>query len=109
MGRNARVNQSDTFLFHGSAQASMINIVTEGLKINRPAAHGRLQGDGLYGAPDPRKSNKYARDGQDGRFVVLCRFNLSGARHMVNAPYDEYCVYDEAHVVPLWVLKIELA
>ena len=77
----------------------------------RYAAQGML-GCGLYGAPDPRKSKSYCGNSRHGSFMFLCRFNLSGARHAgpatphQNSVFDEFCVYDERHVVVLWMLKV---
>ena len=73
------------------------------------AANGML-GRGLYGAPDPRKSYNYCKS--QNKFMFICRFNLSGAKHAgpstqhPNTVYDEFCVYDERHVVVLWMLKL---
>jgi len=97
----------DDFLFHGSSQLSIANIIAQGLSTSRDAAHGRMLGVGIYGAPDPRKSNQYCRDNRDGRFMFLCRFNLSRAQHRQNRIYDEYCVPDERHVVVLWHIKLK--
>mmetsp|Transcript_14794 Transcript_14794/g.38200 ORF Transcript_14794/g.38200 Transcript_14794/m.38200 type:complete len:280 (-) Transcript_14794:12-851(-) len=44
----------DDFLFHGSSQLSIANIIAQGLSTSRDAAHGRMLGVGIYGAPDPR-------------------------------------------------------
>ena len=46
------------------------------------------------------------------KFMFICRFNLSSARHAGpttahrNSVFDEFCVYDEKHVVVLWMLKL---
>ena len=69
-----------------------------------------MLGRGLYGAPDPRKSLGYCRS--PDKFMFICRFNLSNARHAgpstrhQNSVFDEFCVYDESHVVVLWMLKL---
>ena len=88
-----------------------MKIEAEGLKMKfAGTSHGSMLGHGIYGAPDPRKSFKYC-DSND-KFMFICRFNLSAARHAGpstphrNTVFDEFCVYDERHVVVLWVLKI---
>ena len=74
-------------------------------------ANGML-GRGLYGAPDPRKSLQYCKDSAHGKFMFVCRFNLSAAKRAGpdtahrNSIFDEFCVYDERHVVVLWMLKL---
>ena len=66
-----------------------------------------MLGVGVYGAPDPRKAAQYAHAGQNGRFMFLCRFNLTGnSRHHQNMQFAEYCVYEESKVAVLWMLKI---
>jgi hypothetical protein len=83
----------------------------DGLKIGF-ASNGML-GRGLYGAPDPRKSLQYCKDSPNGRFMFLCRFNLKEAKHAGpetkhrNSIFDEFCIYDEKHVVVLWMLKLK--
>ena len=100
----------DTLLFHGCSQEAAANIEHEGLLL-RYAAPGML-GKGLYGAPDPNKSKGYCKGGTNGNFMFICRFNLSGAQHAGpstahrNTLYDEFCIYDESHVVVLWLLKL---
>ena len=70
-----------------------------------------MLGLGLYGAPDPRKSLNYCGKSRN-KFMFICRFNLSGAQHAGpgtrhrNTIFDEFCVYDERHVVVLWMLKL---
>ena len=100
--------QGDTLLFHGCPQAVAANIQATGLLLSH-AANGML-GRGLYGAPDPRKSaqycGKYGADLQSGKFMFICRFNVSNARYHQNQTFDEFCVYDERHVVVLWMLKL---
>ena len=102
----------DTFLFHGCTQESATNIQADGLKI-RYAANGML-GRGLYGAPDPRKSAQFCKDSPNGKFMFICRFNLKHAKHAGpatehrNTIYDEFCVYDDQHVVILWMLKLRI-
>ena len=72
-----------------------------------------MLGHGLYGAPDPRKSLQYChlRDTDPMNFMFICRFNLAGgpgrARYHQNQTFDECCIYDDAHVVVLWLLKVE--
>ena len=94
------------------------NIQATGLLLSH-AANGML-GRGLYGAPDPRKSAQYCgmaastvpirgsrgADLQSGKFMFICRFNVSNARYHQNQTFDEFCVYDERHVVVLWMLKL---
>jgi len=103
----AHASNKDTFLFHGAPEASMANIQVEGLSM-RFANVGML-GRGIYGAPDPRKSAQYC--GQqlpvNGKFLLICRFNLSGAQYARNSLYDEYCVDDASKVTVLWLLKVE--
>ena len=102
--------RGDSFLFHGCSQESATNVQADGLKI-RYAANGML-GRGLYGAPDPRKSERFCKDSPNGKFMFVCRFNLKHAQHAGpstehrNSLYDEFCVYDERHVVVLWMLKV---
>ncbi len=102
--------KGDALLFHGCSQEAATNIQTEGLQL-RFAAHGML-GQGLYGAPDPNKSRGYCKGGANGNFMFICRFNLSDARHAGpgtqhrNTHYEEFCIYDEARVVVLWMLKV---
>ena len=98
----------DTILFHGCPDSVAANIQATGLLL-RFASRGML-GQGLYGAPDPRKSLKYCQ-GND-KFMFICRFNLSNAQHAGpntphrNSVFDEFCVYDERHVVILWMIKL---
>jgi len=102
--------KGDGLLFHGCPEAAVANIQSDGLRM-RFASSGML-GRGLYGAPDPRKSYSYCRGSRHGAFVFLCRFNLTTAEHAGpstphrNTVFDEYCVYDERHVVVLWMLKV---
>ena len=72
-----------------------------------------MLGKGLYGAPDPRKSLGYCGKGcTNGSFMFVCRFNLAGAAFAglitphPNTTFDEFCVFDEARVVVLWMLKL---
>jgi hypothetical protein len=101
---------SDTLLFHGCPQASATNIQADGMCMSF-AASGML-GRGLYGAPDPRKSERYCKDSKDGKFMFVCRFNLMAAKRAGpstqhrNSVYDEFCVFDDRHVVVLWMLKL---
>ena len=105
-----RYGGCDTLLFHGCSQEAAANIEHEGLLLQY-AVPGML-GKGLYGAPDPNKSKGYCKGGTNGNFMFICRFNLSGAQHAGpstahrNTLYDEFCIYDESHVVVLWLLKL---
>ena len=105
--------QLDTLLFHGCKPDAATNIQADGLQLSF-AANGML-GRGLYGAPDPRKSANpnYIGTSSLGRFMFLCRFNLSGrAQHAGpdtnhrNTLFHEFAVYDERHVVVLWMIKL---
>ena len=102
--------KGDSFLFHGCPDLAVANIQSDGLRMQF-ASSGML-GRGLYGAPDPRKSFSYCRRSRHGAFVFICRFNLTTAEHAgpstphKNTIFDEYCVYDERHVVVLWMLKV---
>ena len=103
-------HHGDTFLFHGCPQASATNIQADGLCMSF-ASNGML-GKGLYGAPDPRKSERYCKNSTDGKFMFVCRFNLSAAKYAGpntqhrNSVYEEFCVYDDRHVVVLWMVKL---
>ena len=72
-----------------------------------------MLGAGLYGAPDPRKSLQYCKSSPNGKFMFVCRFNLGTATragpdtHHRNSVFDEFCIYEEAHVVALWMIKLE--
>ena len=98
----------DTILFHGCPDSVAANIQATGLLLHF-ASRGML-GKGLYGAPDPRKSLQYCRS--NDKFMFICRFNLSNAQHAGpntphrNSVFDEFCVYDERHVVVLWMIKL---
>eukprot|EP00966_Prymnesium_polylepis_P071650 1664112-Prymnesium_polylepis.1 len=74
------------------------------------AANGML-GRGIYGAPDPRKSSQYCEkqgvNNPNGRFMFICRFNLATTRHHKNKLFHEFCVYNDSHVVVLWMVKLE--
>jgi len=94
----------DTLLFHGTSEAAVANIQATGRPTMTFAASGNL-GRGIYGAPDPRKSLQYTT-GNHGKFMFICRFNMSKAKHG-NWGFDEYCVYDDHEVVVLWVLKLK--
>lgn len=108
--RKAYAGKADTFLFHGCPQESATNIQADGLKMGY-AAKGML-GKGLYGAPDPRKSVQFCKNSANGQFMFVCRFNLKHAQHAGpatqhrNTIFDEFCVYDERHVVVLWMVKL---
>ena len=107
----ALTRRGDTLLFHGCPESAVANIQAEGLSI-RFAGNGML-GVGLYGAPDPRKSEAYCRNSQNGKFMFVCRYNLSAARNAGpqtthrNTVFNEYCVNDERHVVALWLIKLK--
>ena len=102
---------TDTLLFHGCPEVAATNIQAEGLKMN--FAKSGMLGQGLYGAPDPRKSVKYCKNSQNGNFLFLCRFNLSHAKHAGpqtahrNTVFDEFRVSNERHVVVLWMIKLK--
>ena len=72
-----------------------------------------MLGKGIYGAPDPRKSVNYSTLNKYGRFMFVCRFNLNEAQHAGpktkhrNRVFDEFCVYDDNHVVVLWMIKVK--
>jgi len=103
-------NGADTFLFHGCPQEAATNIQSDGLKMGY-AANGML-GKGLYGAPDPRKSEQFCKNSANGKFMFVCRFNMKHAQHAGpetkhrNTIFDEFCIYDERQVVVLWMLKL---
>mmetsp|Transcript_39831 Transcript_39831/g.68312 ORF Transcript_39831/g.68312 Transcript_39831/m.68312 type:complete len:205 (-) Transcript_39831:287-901(-) len=103
---------TDTLLFHGCAPAPATNIQAEGLLLKYVGKNGTMLGNGLYGAPDPRKSFTYATDEGFGSFLFICRFNLSAAKHAgpdtthKNEVFHEYCVFNEKHVVVLWMIKV---
>jgi len=105
---SAHQQRCDALLFHGCPADVAANIQATGLLLQH-ASNGML-GQGLYGATDPRKSVQYCRT-QD-KFMFVCRFNLSNAQHAGpftqhrNSVFDEYCVYDERHIVVLWMLKV---
>ena len=110
---HAKASRSgDTFLFHGCSQESATNVQADGLKI-RYASNGML-GRGLYGAPDPRKSEQFCKHSTNGKFMFVCRFNLKHAKHAGpstehrNTVFEEFCVYDEKHVVVLWMVKLRM-
>jgi len=105
------LHHGDTFLFHGCSQMALTNIQLVGLQKNRAgAAHGTMLGHGIYGAPDPRKSNQYNGSGSpDGRFMIVMRVNLANrdTKYAHNSIYDEYCVFDDCNTVPLWAIKLQ--
>ena len=106
--RTAHQQSGDTFLFHGTNSDVAANIQATGL-LMQYSGNGML-GRGLYGAPDPRKSYTYCRT--PDKFMFICRFDLASAQHAGpntnhrNSVFHEYCVYDERHVVVLWMLKL---
>ena len=103
----AASKQCDTLLFHGCSSDVAANIQSEGLLLKYFGAHGGNLGKGLYGAPDPRKSVKYCGASPIGKFLFVCRFNLSGAKHgMPDGTYHEYCTFDESKLVVLWMVKL---
>ena len=105
----AHARSGDTFLFHGCSQEAATNVMATGLLLSF-AAQGML-GRGLYGAPDPRKSAQYVRNPVNGKFMFICRFNLTNANQAgpntshSNTVFREFCVFDETHVVVLWMVK----
>jgi len=105
-------DEHDTLLFHGTKETCVPNIEAEGLSVQSARATGML-GKGIYGAPDPRKSQQYVDNRQGPFFMLLCRFNLQGAQHAGkatphrNSVYDEYCVLSDERVVVLWAMKVE--
>jgi hypothetical protein len=107
----ALTRKGDTLLFHGCPESAVANIQAEGLSTSF-AGDGML-GVGLYGALDPRKSETYCRNSQNGKFMFVCRYNLSAARHAGpqtthrNTVFNEFCVDDERHVVALWLIKLK--
>ena len=97
--------QTDALLFHGTTEANAANIMAEGLQLR--FAKGGVLGAGIYGAPNPQKATQYCLTSQHGRFMFLCRFNTTGSSHQQNyAGLAEYCVFEEAKVVVLWMLKV---
>ena len=107
----AHIDGDDSFLFHGCAEGDVANIQSSGLLL-RFAKDGML-GRGLYGAPDPRKAESYCRNSKNGKFMFVCRFHLSNAQRAGpdtshrNRVFNEFCVYNEQHVVVLWVIKLK--
>jgi hypothetical protein len=108
---------TDTWLFHGCSREAASNIQAEGLLLRFARQDGML-GQGLYGAPNPRKSWHDCLLGPAGvgdlALLFVCRFSLAApVRHAGprtphrNSLYDEYCVYAEDRVVVLWMLKVE--
>ena len=106
---------SDTLLFHGCPKERGLNIQATGLLL--PYAGNGMLGRGLYGAPDPRKSAHYCRSSEassEEKFMFICRFRLdASAKHAGpstqhrNTIFDEFCVYDNRHVVVLWMLDVK--
>ena len=108
----AHRSKGDTLLFHGTSDKAVANIQACGRPTLEFASNGML-GSGIYGAPDPRKSLQYTKNSQHGSFMFLCRFNMSGAKHAGpgtghrNTVFDEFCIYNNDHVVVLWMLKVK--
>ena len=112
---DAHRGRGDTLLFHGCPKDVALDIQTKGLVTPGTdgvgVRHGSMLGRGIYGAPDPRKSIHYSTS--EEKYMFICRFNLSSARHAGpstshrNSVYDEFCVDNERHVVVLWMLKLE--
>jgi hypothetical protein len=106
----AHTRNGDAMLFHGTPEYAIANIQAEGLSMHF-ASQGML-GRGLYGAPDPRKSVTYCRNSPNGKFMFVCRYNLSNAKHAGpqtahrNTDFNEFCVADDRHVVALWLVKL---
>lgn len=105
-------HSNDQLLFHGTSEDAVGNISTTGLTMKYANPAGML-GSGIYGAPDPRKAEKYAKKTRNGRFIFICRFNLTGMSHAGpstshrNTVFDEYCIYERNQVVVLWMLKLK--
>jgi hypothetical protein len=59
---------------------------------HRPLPTGRLVGVGL--------------DNPDGAFMLVCRYNLDGARSQHNRRFSEYCIFEDRHVAVLWLVKV---
>ena len=108
----AHRSKGDTLLFHGTSDKAVANIQACGRPTLEFASNGML-GSGIYGAPDPRKSLQYTKNSQHGSFMFLCRFNMSGAKHAGpgtghrNTVFDEFCIYNNDHVVVLWMLNVK--
>lgn len=87
-------------------------LAADGLSI-RYASNGML-GRGLYGAPDPRKSEQFCKNSANGKFMFVCRFNLKHAKYAgpstehKNTLYEEFCIYDDKQVVVLWMIKLRV-
>ena len=105
---------TDTFVFHGCPEAFAANIQASGLLLSRAREDGML-GRGIYGALDPRKAVHYCHSYAPyvNKFLFICRFNLTDAAQHAgpntqhpNSVFDEFCVYNERHVVVLWMLKV---
>ena len=101
----------DTLLFHGTSEDSVPNIQAAGRPLVKFSKAGML-GTGIYGAPDPRKSLQYCSQSKHGKFMFICRYNLSNTQyagpstHHKNTIFEEFCVANDNHVVVLWMLKI---
>ena len=101
--------KTDTFLFHGCNAYSAVSIQSSGLLLSY-ATNGNLN-VGLYGAIDPRKSLTYCGGGANNNYMFLCRYRFDnttrkGKFGSQEPTYDEFAVYNEKHVVVLWMLKI---
>ena len=104
----------DTLLFHGCHESVAPNIQATGLLTPGQAgvnfAHGSMLGNGIYGAPDPRKSAGYCNSAR--KFMFVCRFNLSGATRAGpdtphrNTIFHEFLIKDDLHVAVLWMIKL---
>ena len=108
--KDAYNKSGETFLFHGSPEQLNPNIQAEGLKMSfAGTSHGTMLGNGIYGAPDPRKSLQYCANPQHGMFMFVCRFNLLKRvdKYAQNNVFDEYCIFDDRRVVVLWMIKVE--
>ena len=108
--KDAYNKSGETFLFHGSPEQLNPNIQAEGLKMSfAGTSHGTMLGNGIYGAPDPRKSLQYCENPQHGMFMFVCRFNLLKRvdKYAQNNVFDEYCIFDDRRVVVLWMIKVE--
>jgi hypothetical protein len=125
---NAPVGElGDTFLFHGTKTENMPNIDFAGLKLPKGANSqgivqvGNMLRDGIYGAPDPRKSWYYTDRGNNrfnASYMFICRFKMKGkpgttgrekghyADTKQNPFFREYATYDPANVCILWKLAV---
>ena len=108
----AHPKKCDTLLFHGTSEEAVPSIQADGRPLMKYSKSGML-GKGIYGAPDPRKSAQFCQHAKNGKFMFICRYNLSNAMHAgpstshKNPVFDEFCVYKDNKVVLLWILKLK--